>query len=607
MLRFVLLLVGSLLLSGHQVAWAAHSARAHRINGFAQQAFGTDPRLALRLAQRAEAEARTAGDRTEQAVAWANIGSAHYILEHYEPALRAYLRALALHQQTGNARGESATLNNLGNLHYARDQFGPALKYYERSLWLDRQRGDSVGVGDSYLNLANVLSYTHQIPRALAYSQQALQLFRTSGERGKEAAALNNVGALLVDLHRYAEARPYVAACLRQNRTAGDIGAQAINLQTLGDVSRGLGEWAGAAAYYTASIQIGRNFSTTLRDNYKRLAQVQAHTGDFAAAYASHRRYTILKDSIFSRETTDRLAELETRYQSQQQQRRILLQQADLRTQRVALSRKSQLIGFGFGTAALVLLGAAGLWHQVRQKNRINQLLANANAEIRQVVAQKETLIQEVHHRVKNNLQMVSSLLTLQATADPAARPAVVESQARIQAMALVHEYLYRANDLAQIRLDTYLGELLASLHAAHTSTARPLHLATELAPLVVGAKEAIPLGLLVNELVTNAYKHAFRGRASGHVSVTLTALPAAPDAGLRFSLRICDDGVGGSEAESAADAGPASSSAITASVAAPPALGMQLVRLFTRQLKATLSRTVRPQGGTCFEIRRDA
>jgi two-component sensor histidine kinase len=589
---FRLLLIGLFLVGGALRSTAGTSPEARKLNNQAKMCFRDNPERALALAKQAEEVASAARDLYEQAWAVSSQGSANYILEHYDEALRAYLRAIALHRRAGDKRGESACLNNLGNLYYSHDQFEPAYDYYMRSLRLDRQRGDSAGVATSYVNLANVLAFTQRLPEAMEFNKRGLALARYAGDRQEESSALNNLGSGYVDMKLYDEALKYLHESLQLNKELGNVAGESVSLQTMADAYAGLHQWEKAVAYYHQSSLVGHDFITTVRDNYRRLAQAQAASGDYRNAYASFRRYTALNDSIFTRETADKLTEVQTEYRTREQQQQIQGQRARLRAQNVALHHKNQLVALASGAAVLLLLGAGGLAHQVRQKNRANQLLATANAEIRQVVAQKETLIQEVHHRVKNNLQMVSSLLTLQASADPAARPAVVESQARIQSMALVHEYLYRADDLAQIRLDTYLEELLTSLVSAHTSTTCPLQLTTDLAPLIVGAKDAIPLGLLVNELITNACKHAFRGRSAGHLRVTLAELPVAEGkGGLGFSLQLCDDGVGL----------PAHAPQPTG----PPSLGMQLVRMFSRQLKATLITTPIAEGGTCFEVRR--
>ncbi len=563
-------------------------AEAIQLNTMAEKQLGEDPARALATAQRAESRALAAADRIARAQALQTQGLAYYQLEQHGRAREVLVEALAIYTQAGDARGQAKCYNHLGNVYLEIYQFRRSLESHRQSLRLARQLGDSVEVGRSYLNQATTYSIVDTTQtQALALYRLALARFEAAGNEGLEAVARNNIGDVLLARSAFAEARPYFERSVVISRHLGRLDWQAKFLQNLGRVHAGLREWAVAERYYRQSLAVGRSFPETLRDNYRYLALTHAEAGDHRAAYAEFLRFAALKDSAFDRETTDRINELETRFNTRDKERQI-------EGQRATIAGKNRLIYVAAAATLLLLLLAGNLGYQMRQRNRANRQLAQANAEIRAAVAQKETLIQEVHHRVKNNLQMVSSLLTLQATANPAARPAVEESQARIQAMALVHEHLYRSEDLAQVRLDEYLGQLLTSLHAAHTSSARALELVTELAPLVMEAKDAIPLGLLVNELVTNVYKHAFRDRSAGRLRVQLSVeenTPTAPG----FCLRIFDDGVGI----------PSGSPPAAADSAGLSSLGLQLVRLFSRQLKAVIRTEPVPTGGTCVEIRR--
>ena len=154
---------------------------------------------------------------------------------------------------------------------------------------------------------------------------------------------------------------------------------------------------------------------------------------------------------------------------------------------------------------------------------------------------EKEVLLQEIHHRVKNNLQVVQSLLSLQqrALGDSAARAALQDTARRVQAMALVHENLYQSGDLTAISLPQYATDLLAQIGEAHAVDARGIELRAEIADLRAGLDSAVPFGLLLAELVSNSLKHAFNGRPGGTVWVRL-AHQADGDL-----LTVADDGVG--------------------------------------------------------------
>ena len=196
---------------------------------------------------------------------------------------------------------------------------------------------------------------------------------------------------------------------------------------------------------------------------------------------------------------------------------------------------------------------------------------------------EKEILLREIHHRVKNNLQVISSLLNLQLQRLPSsdARQALAESQSRIRSMALVHQMLYRSKDLSHINFLDYLRTVVDSLVSMYgAEAARVVHkVAGDAVNLDID--RAIVCGLIVTELVTNSLRHAFPHGGGGHVSVT------ARRADGNLSLEVRDDGVG---LPDAARAGEVSS------------FGLQIARTLTEQLEGAIE--VDAEHGTCISIR---
>lgn len=206
-----------------------------------------------------------------------------------------------------------------------------------------------------------------------------------------------------------------------------------------------------------------------------------------------------------------------------------------------------------------------------------------AEAQIQAALEEKEVLFKEVNHRVKNNLQVISSLLSLHArhVADPHAQAILLESRNRIQAMALVHELLYRTETPSRIHLGDYLQNLTGHLMESHGAEAAGIRLVSRIDPIPMSLDVAIPCGLIINELVTNALKHAFPDGRGGEILVELT--PVAPD---YASLRVRDTGIGLPDTLRLADA---------------PTLGLRLVRTLVEQLGGTLE--VGPGPGANFQV----
>ncbi|HEX9008882.1 MAG TPA: PAS domain S-box protein [Holophagaceae bacterium] len=189
---------------------------------------------------------------------------------------------------------------------------------------------------------------------------------------------------------------------------------------------------------------------------------------------------------------------------------------------------------------------------------------------IQVALREKEVLLKEIHHRVKNNLQVVSSLLRLQAGShpDPAVQAALQEAQERIQAIALIHQKLKHAPDPTRLDLATYVETLAERLVRSYASTPTLVDLQIRVDPIRLGPDEAVPLGLVLNELVSNALQHAFPSGEGGSLEIDLERLP-----GGQALLRVADSGVGLPDGTDLDRGG----------------LGFQLVRALADQLGGTL------------------
>jgi two-component sensor histidine kinase len=216
--------------------------------------------------------------------------------------------------------------------------------------------------------------------------------------------------------------------------------------------------------------------------------------------------------------------------------------------------------------------------------SRMADLISSREAELRESLHQKEVLVREIHHRVKNNLQLVMSLLNLHARRirDPRAEEAFAEARSRINALATLHRRLYESESLQEIDLRWFLEDLCAELRRGGLSRGRQVELLVDSPNEVIGPELAVPLGLLVTEAITNAYKHAFLDRAEGKIRVQVER--ESPET---LVIRIQDDGAGFDPSQVNADA---------------TGLGRSLIEAFVRQLHGELQ--TRTDQGTIVEVR---
>jgi len=205
---------------------------------------------------------------------------------------------------------------------------------------------------------------------------------------------------------------------------------------------------------------------------------------------------------------------------------------------------------------------------------------SEARRRLETSLAEKEVLLREVHHRVKNNFQIVSSLLSLQAAhhADGPVREALAVSEQRIRSMALIHEKLYDAGDFAAIDFAEYAESMTARIALAHDAGGRGIAVRTRFERARLPLDQAVPLGLALNELLSNAFAHAFGPGSGGTLEL---ALDAAEDG---FRLVVADDGAGLPEGVDGRNA---------------ETLGFQLLEVLTRQAGARYSVESSPGAGT--------
>jgi len=203
--------------------------------------------------------------------------------------------------------------------------------------------------------------------------------------------------------------------------------------------------------------------------------------------------------------------------------------------------------------------------------------------KVRQSLAEKELLLRELHHRVKNNMQVIISLLALEArnTESESLERSLLECQNRVRAMGLVHERLYCSTDLTNVDLHEYVRNVLKELRVALGTDQRNIQVHMDLDPVSLTIDQAVPCGLLINELITNALKHAFPAGHHGTLTITLRQR----DHGL-VDIRIADDGIG---AIDDFDLKPSKT------------LGLRLVSSLIRQLQGNIE--VNRHHGTCFDI----
>ncbi len=268
---------------------------------------------------------------------------------------------------------------------------------------------------------------------------------------------------------------------------------------------------------------------------YANLLDCYKGLGDYKKAVEVQGLITLAKDSAFVIESEKQALELRTKYETSQKEQRIITLQKDKKVQRRFL-----LLG---GLLLLMLsLLAVFLMRSIRYRNRTNTLLQSQKYEIVKKSDHNEMLVKEIHHRVKNNLQILSSLLSLQSDAEDNEEVlgALQEGRNRVESMGMIHQRLYTKESMSSINMKEYIPDLCDYLKDLSITAERNIEIDSEVSIELVDVETAIPLGLIVNELITNSMKYAFDNSDKGFIKVKLWMNKEG-----KLCLHVYDDGDG--------------------------------------------------------------
>ena len=312
-------------------------------------------------------------------------------------------------------------------------------------------------------------------------------------------------------------------------------------------------------------------------------------SGNFNSAIRHYQRSVFLKDSLLAGEHLKELNFLKVQFETAQKEKNIKLLEKEDQLQRKELEQSRQLRMWSVVVMILLVGFLAILYNRNRLKNKINvqlerqkKVINSKNLSLSQLVQEKEWLLKEVHHRVKNNLQIVTSLLNSQSDliAEGPVLDALLEGKHRIQAMAMIHQRLYNTDDYNTILMPSYIAELVDYLKESFNPGNRIIF-KLSIDPVALNLSAAVPIALILNEAISNSLKHGFPNGREGTVTIELQCL-----GGQAKLLKIADDGIG--------------MPAFT-DESYPNSFGLRLIRGLTSDLSGTLK--IEKGEGTLIEI----
>ncbi|MBL7748900.1 MAG: ATP-binding protein [Chitinophagaceae bacterium] len=284
-----------------------------------------------------------------------------------------------------------------------------------------------------------------------------------------------------------------------------------------------------------------RNRKEMLANYYNNLAECYEKKGDYNLAYNFIRNSEAIRDSLLNEENLRQINEMNAVYETSKKEETIDVLSKEGKQKEAALIRSKRERNY-FIIAAILFSALAGLAFYAYRNNRKQKEMLNRQKAIIEVsLKEKETLLREIHHRVKNNLQIISGLLNLQSRQieNPEAQEAVREGRNRVKSMALIHQKLYQQDNLTGVNMKEYLDDLVNTIQQTFRDNTTVIKADILCNDLSLDVDTAIPLGLIINELVTNCYKYAFTGKNNGQIIIRLE------EEQQQLILEVKDDGAG--------------------------------------------------------------
>jgi two-component system, sensor histidine kinase PdtaS len=468
-----------------------------------------------------------------------NISIIHDKSGNLDEAIVSYTKSLKMYKELGDKKGIAACYNNIGIVYEKQDNDSAALKNYDLALKIKEEIGDKKGVTVTNYNMGTIYQNNKQYDSAAKCYNNALNIGKLINDNQGVNRAMNALGGIYIAQGKYEEAKKYIEDALA---LAIKIGAKESIVECYGELivlDSFTNNWRASYTHnkqffwFKDSINNSDNTEKLVKTKLKyefekredsikveqqkkdlqqqkeialKALQFEYEKKQVAAKTEQEKQQLkyeqLIKEQQLANEYANKIALTEAKQQQEQTLNKILAKENSLMQQN---SKNESRIRW-LMIAALIGFTAFGInYFRSYQKQK------TANSQILKQSVELKTLMQEVHHRVKNNLQLISSLLELQGMrlTDDAAKSAFEEGQSRVQSIAILHHQLYQHEDLHTIELNTFVDELLRQVANVFKKQGQVVMIENLIPQTFFDIDVALPLGLILNELATNTFKYA--------------------------------------------------------------------------------------------------
>lgn len=510
------------------------------------------------------------------------LGRSYRSLKDFPQSLLYMLKALKTAQAVGDSSMQLCQINNvLGVIYREMDNKEMSAKYLIAGLEVAKRHNDENAIYWLAVNLSIIYNELGQPGKALGVLDLISEKIRRSEDQFTKTNIAEAYLRTYIELGQFDKGQPYCDTVLSHadnNKISDSDKRLAYQLCVMYFVAAK--QFQKARVYLTKNIDLQKKFPTGLASlqDEKLWYRVDSAYGNFQSAFNHLLFYKNKMDSIFSVNKVRQLQALEVEHETALKEDSIKAKNKDIdfltqknELQAANLKQSALIKNITIVGIILVLIIMGLVYRQYLHKQKSNNVITHKNELLQQALDDKEWLLKEIHHRVKNNLQIIMSLLDSQSIYidDDAALTAINDSQRRVQAISLIHQKLYQSENTSSIDMRQYMDELISYLKDSFDSSNR-IVFEKDIEPLKLDVTKAIPLGLIINESVVNAIKYAFPNGQQGLVRISLKY--DGPD---YLLLNISDNGIGLPS---------------TIEISKQDSLGFSLMQGLTRQLDGVIN-----------------
>lgn len=499
--------------SSLKVTLAAKSDTARLTKLLHIKADNLSPRQTIKLNQAILYDAIALKVDTAVIIAYLAIGESSATLNDYPGALQNYLAALTRSEKINNYSQQAIAFSKIawiykmtGEINKRDTDFDKALEYINKGLAITTK----YHLQQRELSLLSDLAVIYDLKKLHAKAIETYKLCiekETPTDKEGMMALRINLGICYKNSGQFDSSLAQYKICSAISDTLANDFYRMIVFDNVAILYYTMGKYALSinTAFDAINLSYNADMPAIRLDMYDCLKKTYEKQRNFEKAFVYSEKLYAIRDSIFNKNQSAQLKDMQEKYETDIKDKQITYQSGQ-----IIYNRRLNFILCG-GLLALLLI-AWGIYVNMRKTKRLNQTISIQRDELAKQSNALSVMMKELHHRVKNNLQIVTDLLNLQTLklTDEEAISAMQKSQQRVQAMALIHQRLYKTDDITHINMGEYIKDLCGFLAVSYGYSTANFTLTLEVAGEWIDIDNALPLGLILNELVTNAFKYAF-------------------------------------------------------------------------------------------------